>query len=1491
MPRYIAFACLFVIIWLNQADAATVVLRSAATKASKFSVSLNDEFEVEIFVDPQGQNVTAVSIYLSFDGVDTTENVPFQNQQSQFLELVDANFSLRGVQPVGRGDAVPDGWNIFESDTHGDPGNRFFRKFQIDFAQGLIQGVEPGLKAPGVVGLMRFRAIKTTGFTQITFDNDKSQSRVTEVKIGSLPPRPFVNMTPATISVVGGPVILDTFPRIIRFPVGKVHESLDLDLHVQDTNNTPEQLSWEASGNANVIVNINPTTHIVAFRAVEDWIGKETITFTARDPEGNATSRRLEVQVVSPPIIRSEGPIFLRVNETREVNLNGFVSDLDSPASEIQWVITRGTPFAGVEVIRREDQTILFIAAAQTPARTTVELRATDADGNSDVSELAIDIAPTFDGPMIDFSTLTILFPFANVIATNDGVLMRPPVFDLDDFVFDFNFEPADLTWTTKGNVEVQVGIDPETHQVTFRSEGGWTGRESVTFMATNPDRQASADKIQVILIDPSAPPVIADIPPIVLNFGLPETRDLKEYVFDFDSTPDQIEWEFSGNEVVQITIDSDRIATFFAEAIVSEEVTFTAIDPQSNRTSTQVHISVLAPSPPELRDFPSEIQVRHGEVTEGFDLDDFVTDATTPDSAIEWTASGFDETHLQVTIEADRRVLFAPQPNWPGGIETVTFTATNKAGLSASADTAVTAVFRPVVSLAGELTLDEGDQDGALDLDEHVEDGDTPDEEITWSVGEVAPLGVVIDPETRVVTIDAPAGSAGTHRLTFTATDPEGNTGSGTYTVNVIGEIRPPPKPPVVAGIPNVDFVKGEVDRSILLDDYVSDEDTPIDQIQWQATGNTNIDVNIKSATRRVTFATADFLGTEEITFTATDTDGLSDSQTIRVTVIERPPGKTPPVVAGIPAVSFVQGERDNTIDLDDHVTDADTPIDQIQWTVAGNSQIQVVIDSNTRRVTFTATDFVGTEETTFTATDMDGLSDSQTIRVTVTERPPGKKPPVVAGIPDVGFVQGGRDNSIDLDDHVTDEDTPINQIRWAFIGNAQIQVSIAPDTRQVTFTAVPDFVGTEEITFTATDADGLSGSQTIRVTVKTTNPNGEPPVIAELPHVIFIDGVPDRELDLDEFVADPDTPLNQLTWTVSETLNLTVEINAASHIVDILPHDNFVGSETITFTVTDPQQNRAEGTTVVEVRTPFSTTKRPVVSFQPVYLSDGEVLGMHLDEFVTDEDTPDAEIAWTAKASDKILIKIGLVTRVVRLSLKPQTKNFLGSELIALTATDPNGNSDTGSLEVIVRKPPDRTPPTFQVFALPNPIQPDFLTITITASEKLRTDPTLLVSQQPVGLESTDVMKWTGTHILPKPIGNTVVIIARGTDLAGNSGQRVKTLRFDQLLAAPIKPLTFLRLHTYPNPATVGEITLECQIDSPAILTVRVYNVRGELVKTINDDEFQAISDRLARIYRWNLADDLQTPLANGVYFCYTTARRNTVTKTHFWKMGIRR
>ena len=1270
MPRirFCSIAILAVFFsFISLTDAATIALRTGATQQSEFEANLGESFEVEIFVDPDGESLVGVSIFLSFE--------------DQFLEVIDAEPVISSIQPVKAGPLIPRTWQIFDNDTHGDPGNGLPR-FQIDYIRLSIADIgntaireNEAVKEAGVVGRIRFRPLKATTLTTITFDSNQTTSRVTEATIvtGDNTQRQvdFPRMTPAQISITGGPLITELLPDLLFLMDGRA--TLDLSLFVTDSNDPNDRLKWEAVGNTNVTVNIHPQTHIATFGGVPGWVGEEEITLIVADAQGNAASDIIRVRIMSEPEISELPSIRARVRQDAPpINLNDFVRDLDAPnLVGLKWELTRGAGGLTVNL----NGSIVTIRAEMEQFDTPLEFTATDADGNSASAAMFVTVLADVGGPVVR--------DLPDVIGTNDGLISFPPArdLDLDLYVVDLDFEPEQMQWTTEGNLNVIVDIDPNTRIPRFRSENGWTGTEEITFVATNPNNQQGRATVVVTLIDANAPPSLEPIPPLTLLVDEFEPIDLKQYVSDLNSLPKAISWETSGHEKVRIEIDDNGIATIHGEAGGMETVTLTAIDLDGNRASTEFIVTVIELIPPRIGELP-DIRLKANDTLEAFDLDEFVTDPQTPVEEIQWIAEGFDEANLVIFISADHRVELTAQPNWHGE-ETVNFTATNQARLTATATARVVGTAAPIVTFGADLVEIPERWRISLQLDDHVEDADTPKEGIMWSAeilfsqsGELSgQITVTIDASSRSAIVETPEGSAGEYEATFTAVDSDGNSGQGVFRLRVIVL---PKTPPVIAEIDGIVFTNDTI-FPLDLNALVTDTDTLIQDIQWTTDGNTNIRVRIDEDDQATFSADLDFAGTETITITATDADEQSDSRTFNVTV-KFPPKS--PVIAALPNIVFHQRQTHRKLDLDDFLTDEDTLSSQIQWRATGQSTIAVEIDPESHLVTFKSiTKEITREEITFTAEDADGKRASATTTVSVIKAPI-PEPPMLSDLPDqsIRFSEiGTKQLSLLLSEFLTDDDTPVDELTWSVTGTGvDFDVEIHPLTLVATFKPSANFVGKKTLTFTVTDPEGQEGTDSL------------------------------------EF-------------------NLRIKIDPETHIVEITPNPRFLGQEVVTFTVTDSDELQTQGQVLIKVQPPDVNARPPVVAQPPpITLEAGGTSTLSLDSFVSDEDTPDALIRWGATGQEKIVIQIDPETRIATLELTPDAQDFRGSEIITLTATDPDGRNDSALLKVTVTDAADRTPPTFQIYVLPNPIQPEFLTIAVHASEPLQTKPTVSVAEK---------------------------------------------------------------------------------------------------------------------------------------------------------------
>ncbi|UCE24460.1 MAG: serine hydrolase [Candidatus Zixiibacteriota bacterium] len=195
-----------------------------------------------------------------------------------------------------------------------------------------------------------------------------------------------------------------------------------------------------------------------------------------------------------------------------------------------------------------------------------------------------------------------------------------------------------------------------------------------------------------------SQPPVVEGIPDQSVNEGeVFATIALDQYVSDADNTDSEITWTFSGADSLRVTIDYPRIATVRLPSMEwngSETITFTANDSAGNSSSDTAVFTVNGVNDvPYVLDIPPQV-IYESLTFDAITLDDYIFDHDNTAAEMTWTYSG--NVDLAVVIDSYRFARIAvPDPGWTGS-ETITFRATDPAGLSS--ERAVTFIVKPVV-------------------------------------------------------------------------------------------------------------------------------------------------------------------------------------------------------------------------------------------------------------------------------------------------------------------------------------------------------------------------------------------------------------------------------------------------------------------------------------------------------------------------------------------------------------------------------------------------------------------------------------------------------------------------------------------------------------------------------------------------------------------------------------------------------------------------
>lgn len=135
----------------------------------------------------------------------------------------------------------------------------------------------------------------------------------------------------------------------------------------------------------------------------------------------------------------------------------------------------------------------------------------------------------------------------------------------------------------------------------------------------------------------------------------------------------------------------------------------------------------------------------------------------------------------------------------------------------------------------------------------------------------------------------------------------------------------------------------------------------------------------------------------------------------------------------------------------------------------------------------------------------------------------------------------------------------------------------AVDPSTGDLTYTPAADAYGSATVSVSLTDNGGTanggvdsSGTQTLTITVNAVN---DAPLVAGIADQTIDEGGSFSTIALDDMVGDIDNSPEEMDWSYSGNVALSVSIDPATRIVTITtPSSTWFGAETIAFIATDP-------------------------------------------------------------------------------------------------------------------------------------------------------------------------------------------------------------------------------------------------------------------------------------------------------------------------------
>jgi hypothetical protein len=405
----------------------------------------------------------------------------------------------------------------------------------------------------------------------------------------------------------------------------------------------------------------------------------------------------------------------------------------------------------------------------------------------------------------------------------------------------------------------------------------------------------------------------------------------------------------------------------------------------------------------------------------------------------------------------------------------------------------------------------------------------------------------VTINQSNGAITYTPAAGFAGTDTFQYTVGD---NTGAvsapATITVSVIAQAV---GNPVVANLSET-VVAG---RSITINDVADATDT---------TG-TLLAATVDPTTGAITYtANAGFVGVDSIQYTISDNlQAVSNTGTITITVTAPPAVLT----AANLAADTVQGTAVTINDVAAATDPSGTIVPSSVAITQTPNHGTATVDPTTGAITYTpAAGFTGTDTLQYTVGDsVQAVSAAATITITVTSPPM----PITAANLSVSTVAGVPVTIDDVAAAVDPNGVLLPSSVQITQQPAHGTATVNPTTGVITYTPAVTFSGTDTIIYTLADSSQAAAPATITITV-TARPTN--PIAATLTSTTLANG--SATVNVISSATAGINPLQASSVAITTgPANGTASINTSTGSITYTPDSNFVGVDTLQYTVAD--------------------------------------------------------------------------------------------------------------------------------------------------------------------------------------------------------------------------------------------------------------------------------------------------------------------------------
>ena len=363
--------------------------------------SLGDTISIEVWIfnvleDP----ISQISLYFTVDSnyFDVVKQKVYPS--GEFAPFIQREFMKPAVPQV-----FPVVGNYSAGDKNSPLGNGT-AGWQLDYIESakLILGQELGSSSSKYGTLCSFKLVAKAvcDSATIKLDNNHTNNRFTRYSIKDKNDSYYFQVFRTCYISVSGAEIDPPLEDIVITP-GESDTSLDLDDHIELSTIPDALFSWEASGNSEISVSIDPATHVVTFTAPDDYRGYEDITFTVGDAkDSNMDSDTMRVTAGYRPLFDTDAlpdTIYIYEDSLQVVlSLPDIVDDPDNSIDTLTWEFA-----SGEKVIPQKSGNVLLLqGVSNLNGDDHLEITVRDDLGLEDSITIPVWIYPVKDKPVLE---------------------------------------------------------------------------------------------------------------------------------------------------------------------------------------------------------------------------------------------------------------------------------------------------------------------------------------------------------------------------------------------------------------------------------------------------------------------------------------------------------------------------------------------------------------------------------------------------------------------------------------------------------------------------------------------------------------------------------------------------------------------------------------------------------------------------------------------------------------------------------------------------------------------------------------------------------------------------------------------------------------------------------------------------------------------------------------------------------------------------------